>query len=36
LPLQKEWLHRLNKVGYKAVVCRGWEHAWREIEGYLG
>lgn len=33
---QTEWLNRLNSVGYKAIVCRGWEAAWREIEEYLG
>lgn len=33
---QKEMIERLSKVGYKAVVCRGWEDAKDEILNYLG
>lgn len=33
---QATWLKALEKQGYKAVVCHGWEEAQREIEGYLG
>lgn len=32
---QKEWLDKLNKQGYMAVVCRGWVEAKSVIEGYL-
>ena len=32
---QHGWLMALNRVGCKAVVCRGWEEAKREIEDYL-
>ena len=33
---QKEWLERLNKVGYKAVVCYGFDEAIEAITKYLG
>ena len=32
---QHGWLMALNRVGCKAVVCRGWEEARRVIEDYL-
>lgn len=32
---QKEWITKLTHVGYRAVVCVGWEAAAREIETYL-
>ena len=32
---QATWLKALEKQGYKAVVCEGWEEARDEIEGYL-
>ena len=32
---QKGWLAALNRVGCRAVVCRGWEEAREEIERYL-
>lgn len=32
---QIEWLEYLNEVGYKAVVCYGWEEAKLAIEKYL-
>jgi len=32
---QKDWLYRLNKHGYCAVVCYGWEDAAKMIESYL-
>lgn len=34
-PVQKEWQERLNKVGYLAVVCYGFEEGIRAIEKYL-
>lgn len=33
---QKEWIANLNKVGYRAVVCYGFNEARKEIENYLG
>lgn len=33
---QKLWIEALRKLGYWAIVCRGWEEAAREIERYLG
>lgn len=33
--LQMEWLAALTAMGYRAVVCRGFEEAKAEIEGYL-
>lgn len=32
---QRAWLGALARVGNKAVVCRGWNEARQEIEGYL-
>lgn len=32
---QKVWIDRLNHLGYRAVVCRGWDAARAEIETYL-
>lgn len=32
---QKAWLNRLNRVGYRAVVCNGFEAAKDEILDYL-
>lgn len=32
---QLEYLDYLNDAGYKAVVCYGWQDAWRVIEEYL-
>ena len=32
---QRGWIAALNRVGCKAVVCRGWEEARRVIEDYL-
>jgi VRR-NUC domain-containing protein len=34
-PLQLEWIDRLNRYGYRAVVAKGWEAARDEIVGYL-
>jgi hypothetical protein len=33
---QKKWIAGLNKLGYVALVCRGWEEAANEIVEYLG
>ena len=35
-PEQREWIDYLNKAGYYAVVCKGFEAAKRTIEYYLG
>lgn len=32
---QKDMLEKLNKQGYKAVVCFGWEEAAETIKRYL-
>lgn len=32
---QHEWLVELNRAGYKAVVCKGWEEASKVILEYL-
>jgi len=32
---QKEWISRLNSLGYKAVVCKGFEEAKKVIEEYM-
>ena len=32
---QKHWLDRLNRAGYLAVVCNGWEEARNVILEYL-
>ena len=34
-PAQKEWIEKLNSVGYRAVVCYGADEAIREIKNYL-
>jgi hypothetical protein len=34
-PEQKEWIAYLTEVGYRAVVCHGWEEAKNEIIQYL-
>jgi hypothetical protein len=33
---QRGWIAALNRVGCRAVVCKGWEEAKAEIERYLG
>ena len=33
---QIKFIDYANSVGYKAVVCYGWQEAVREIERYLG
>jgi hypothetical protein len=33
---QKDWIERLTRHGYRAVVCRGWVDAKNEIVSYLG
>lgn len=35
-PEQDDWLTALNRAGYLAVWCRGWELAAAQIETYLG
>lgn len=32
---QKEWLTFLDTMGYKAILCHGFEHASKEITCYL-
>jgi len=32
---QDEWLERLSRQGYRAVVCYGFDGAKREVEEYL-
>lgn len=32
---QKEWLKKLNREGFKAIVCNGFEEAVSEIEAYI-
>lgn len=32
---QKEWIRKLNKQGYAAAFCFGWEEAWEFIHAYL-
>ena len=32
---QAGWIDRLNRLGYRAVVCKGWDAAREEIEQYL-
>lgn len=34
-PLQKHWLDKMNKVGFKALVAYGFEDAIANIEEYL-
>lgn len=33
---QKEWLQYLSSMGYRSVVCYGYEDAVREIQRYYG
>jgi hypothetical protein len=33
---QREWLGRLNDLGYRAVVCYGADAAIAEIKSYIG
>lgn len=33
---QRGWLDALNRVGCRAVVCRGFDEARQEIEDYIG
>ncbi len=35
-PEQKIWIDHYRKLGYRAVICRGWVRAWNEIVEYLG
>ena len=32
---QREWIDHYNAIGYRAVVCYGWNEARMEIENYL-
>jgi len=32
---QKEWIEKLNKLGYLAVVCRGYDEAREVVEEYM-
>lgn len=32
---QRAWLGALTRAGNRAVVCRGWDEARKEIEDYL-
>ena len=32
---QRGWIDALNRMGYRAVVCKGWESARDEILRYL-
>ena len=32
---QKEWVEALNKRGYKAVICKGFEQCKEELDKYL-
>ncbi len=32
---QKRWLMALERMGYKAVMCRGWKEALKVLEGYM-
>ena len=34
-PDQKKWIIKLNKQGYAAAFCYGWEQAWEFIHAYL-
>lgn len=34
-PEQQEWINALNRQGWRAVVCRGFDEARTEIVGYL-
>ena len=32
---QREWIDHYNAIGYRAVVCHGWQEAAKVIEEYL-
>lgn len=32
---QKEWIEKLNKLGYYAVICKGFDSAIEEITRYI-
>lgn len=32
---QREWIDHYNAIGYRAVVCHGWQEAAKAIEEYL-
>ena len=32
---QRDWIKALNKRGYKAVICKGFQHCKDEIDNYL-
>lgn len=32
---QRRWLDLLNRLGNRAIVCKGWEEAARELRRYL-
>lgn len=32
---QKDWIIKLNRQGYAAAFCFGWEEAWEFIHAYL-
>lgn len=32
---QNEWVKNLNRYGYAAAVCFGWEEAWEMIMAYI-
>jgi hypothetical protein len=34
-PEQQDWIERLRKEGYAAVICYGWEKAREVLEDYL-
>lgn len=34
-PEQREWIDHYNQIGYRAVVCYGWDQAREVIEEYL-
>ena len=34
-PQQKEWIEKLKRYGYQAIVCKGWDAARVAIEDYL-
>lgn len=34
-PSQKEWIEKLTRQGYLAVICKGWQDAARQISEYL-
>lgn len=34
-PDQREWLRHFDKIGWRAICCRGFDEARAELEGYL-